>query len=238
MKSREKPETAMILAAGRGIRMRPLTDHLPKPLLKVGGVPLIHYHLHALARYGFRRVVINHSYLGGMIETELGDGSRWGIEIAYSREPPQAFETGGGIFHAFPLLGEEPFLVINGDVWCDFNYANVVCPPESLAHLVLVDNPTHHSTGDFELVDGRVYGSGKSMLTFSGIGLYRRALFSGCSHTAFALAPLLRSAMERGRVSGEYFPGSWVDVGTPERLQQLDERLTRADGNPNSCTFP
>lgn len=225
MDERDKPATAMILAAGRGERMRPLTDHIPKPLLEAGGEPLIHYHLTALSRAGFRRVVINHSHLGRMIESALGDGSRWGLSIDYSPETEGALETGGGIYKALPLLGETPFLVVNGDIWTDFDYAGIDCPEKSLAHLVLVENPSHHPGGDFRLVDGRVYGNGEAMLTFSGIGVYRPELFANCKTGPFPLGPLLRGAIANGAVSGEYFSGNWIDVGTPERLNELNRRL-------------
>jgi MurNAc alpha-1-phosphate uridylyltransferase len=221
----DKPAVAMILAAGRGERMRPLTDHTPKPLLEAGGKPLIHHHLAALSQAGFRRVVINHSYLGPMLEAALGDGSRWGLSITYSAEPAVALETGGGIYNALPMLGEKPFLVINGDVWTDFDYAGIACPQNSLAHLVLVENPPHHPEGDFSLLDGWLSESGGAQLTFSGIGIYRRALFEGCSGGSFPLGPLLRGVMANDGVSGEYFSGIWVDVGTPERLKALDELL-------------
>ena len=227
MVEREKPATAMILAAGRGARMRPLTDHTPKPLLLAGGVPLIHHHLAALSRAGLRRVVINHSHLGYKIEAALGDGSRWGLTIDYSSESQGALETGGGIYNALPLLGEGPFLVVNGDIWTDFDYAGIDCPEKSLAHLVLVENPSHHPGGDFQLVDGRVYESGADRLTFSGIGVYRPELFANCKAGPFPLGPLLRSAIAHGEVSGEYFSGNWIDVGTPERLRELNGRLAQ-----------
>jgi len=218
---------AMILAAGRGERMRPLTDHTPKPLLSVGGKRLIEYHLEALARAGFEEVVINHAHLGEQIEQALGDGRRYGLAIRYSAEG-SALETGGGIFRALPLLGEAPFLVINGDIWCDYPYSRLRQQQVERAHLVLVDNPPQHPSGDFVLRDGRVHDSKGERLTFSGIGLYHPALFAGCEPGAFALAPLLRRAMATGAVSGEHYQGRWFDIGTPERLQQLD-RLLRAE---------
>jgi len=221
----EKPERAMILAAGRGERMRPLTDSMPKPLLQVAGKALIEFHLEALARAGFKLVVINHAYLGNMIETALGDGRRWGLHIHYSAEPAGALETGGGIFQALDLLGERPFLVVNGDIWSDYDYSKLSIARETKAHLVLVNNPPHHRDGDFALRQGKVVAKGDRLFTFSGIGVYRRTLFSGCRGGAFPLAPLLRQAMADGRVSGEHFTGSWVDVGTPERLQVLERML-------------
>lgn len=218
---------AMILAAGRGERMRPLTDHTPKPLLEVAGLPLIVYHLRNLATAGFHEIVINHAHLGNRIEAALGDGSAYGVTIRYSAEET-ALETGGGIFRALPLLGDEPFVAINGDVWTDFPLASLRDKGEWLAHLVLVDNPKHHPHGDFVLDNGRVSVNGDHRLTFSGIGVYRRALFADCEPGAFPLAPLLRNAMARGEVTGEHYQGHWWDIGTPERLQTLDAALRAA----------
>jgi len=216
---------AMILAAGRGERMRPLTDSTPKPLLCAGGKPLIVWHIERLAAAGIHELVINHAHLGEQIEQLLGDGRRWGIHIRYSREGEgQALETGGGIFKALPLLGERPFLVVNGDIWCDCDFACIRPANDALAHLLLVDNPPHHPEGDFGLVGDRVVELGP-LLTFSGIGIYDPALFADSAPGAFPLAPLLRRAMAEGRVSGEHFQGSWVDVGTPQRLRELDSRL-------------
>jgi MurNAc alpha-1-phosphate uridylyltransferase len=216
---------AMILAAGRGERMRPLTDHTPKPLLEVAAKPLIEHHIEALADAGFTDLVINHAHLGQRIEQALGDGRRWGVRIRYSPER-QALETGGGVFQALGLLGAEPFLVVNGDIWSDYRFDAL--PPldaARLAHLLLVDNPAHHPEGDFALHAGQVRNSGPQRLTFSGIGVYRPALFNGCRAGAFRLAPLLRAACDAGQVSGEHFHGRWVDVGTPERLRELDRML-------------
>jgi len=215
---------AMILAAGRGERMRPLTDHMPKPLLRAGGKALIEYHLEALARSGIRQLVINHAHLGAQLEQALGQGERWGLHIRYSPEG-EALETGGGIFRALPWLGPGPFIVVNGDVWTDFDYRGLALDPGMLAHLVLVDNPEHHPEGDFALKAGRAQAAGESLLTFSGIGVYRAELFAGCRAGAFPLAPLLRRAMGQGQVSGEYYPGAWIDVGTPQRLRALDRML-------------
>ncbi|WP_114277941.1 N-acetylmuramate alpha-1-phosphate uridylyltransferase MurU [Thioalbus denitrificans] len=217
---------AMILAAGRGERMRPLTDTIPKPLLPLAGRPLIEYHLRALAAAGVREVVINHAHLGHRLEDALGDGSRWGLAIAWSPEG-EALETGGGIFRALPLLGEAPFIVVNGDVWSDFDFSGLPAEPAGLAHLVLVDNPAHHPAGDFVLADGRVREGDGPRLTFSGIGVYRPALFAGCAPGRFPLGPLLRTAMARDEVSGEHYRGRWVDVGTPERLAALEAELLR-----------
>jgi MurNAc alpha-1-phosphate uridylyltransferase len=217
----------MILAAGRGERMRPLTDRTPKPLLQVAGKPLIQYHVEALARAGVRRMVINHAHLGEQIVDFLGDGGAWGVSIGYSAEPAGALETGGGIFRALPLLGAAPFWVVNGDIWTDYPFTPPRLAADALAHLVLVDNPAHHPRGDFVLADsGRLYADAGVRLTYSGIGLYRPELFAGCAGGAFPLAPLLRQAMAAGRVSGEYFAGRWLDIGTPERLRELDAQLT------------
>ena len=216
---------AMILAAGKGERLRPLTLHTPKPLVRAGGVPLIEYHLRALQVAGFTDVVINHAWLGQQIEDYLGDGQRLGLNIRYSPEG-DPLETGGGIFRALPLLGDEPFLVVNGDIWtnCDFTALNA--PIKGLAHLVLVDNPLHHPAGDFALVGGEVRDDASlPRLTYSGIAVLHPQLFAGCSDGAFKLAPLLRDAMAKGLVTGEHFTGRWVDVGTHERLAEVEQIL-------------
>jgi MurNAc alpha-1-phosphate uridylyltransferase len=223
----------MILAAGRGERMRPLTDFTPKPLLPVGGKPLIVWHLERLARAGLREVVINHAHLGAQIEDALGDGSRWGLAITYSPEPEGALETAGGIANAMPLLGrDEPFLVINGDIWCDWDVAQAAdaLSPGDLAYLVLVPNPAQHPQGDFSLhgseVGADVVTGGAQNFTFSGIGVYRPQIFAGIRRGQPAkLAPLLRAAMAERRVSGELHRGRWTDVGTPQRLAELDAEL-------------
>lgn len=218
---------AMILAAGKGERMRPLTLSTPKPLLPVAGVPLIEYHLRALAAAGFREVVINHAWLGEQIEAALGDGQRWGVSIRYSAEG-QPLETGGGIFQALPLLGEEPFLVVNGDIWTDYDFATLRRPLAGLAHLVMVDNPAHHPTGgDFCLENGLLHDGqpGAATLTYSGISVLHPQLFRDCAGGAFKLAPLLREAMAQGQVSGEHMHGQWIDVGTVERLAQVEDLL-------------
>lgn len=221
---------AMILAAGRGERMRPLTDTTPKPLLAVGGQPLIHYHLQALAAIGVKQVVINHAHLGAQIEAALGNGSAYGVAIQYSPEAPP-LETGGGIFKALPLLGAEPFLVINGDVWTDFPLQQLPQTIIGLAHLVLVTNPAHHPQGDFALEGGLATVDGTPRFTYSGIGLYKPEFFAGCSAGAFPLAPLLRRGMANGQISAEHYPGQWFDIGTPERLAQLDHQLKVAKSN-------
>jgi MurNAc alpha-1-phosphate uridylyltransferase len=221
---------AMILAAGRGERMRPLTDHTPKPLLKVGGKPLIVWHLERLALAGFKEVVINHAHLGEQIEAALGDGSQWGLHIQYSPEKI-ALETAGGIANALPLLGSEPFLVVNGDTFTEVNFANIKLTPNNLAHLVLVDNPPQHSQGDFVYDNGVLKNDdtenmASSKLTFSGVGVYHPSLFVSVQRGDPAkLAPLLRQAIAENRASAEHFQGVWHDIGTPERLATLDKHL-------------
>lgn len=216
----------MILAAGRGTRMRPLTDHTPKPLLPVGGQPLLFHHLERAAEAGFREVVINLAHLGAMIRAAVGDGSAFGLAVRYSDEGDQALETGGGIARALPLLGREPFVVLNGDVWCDCPLGALSLSPGDLAHLVLVDNPAQHPQGDFHLdASGRMQFDGAHRLTFAGLGVYHPALFDSAPAGAFPLAPLLRAAMADGRVGGTHHRGVWVDVGTPERLRALDRAL-------------
>jgi MurNAc alpha-1-phosphate uridylyltransferase len=222
----------MILAAGRGERMRPLTLLRPKPLLEAGGAPLIVHHLRALAAAGFVDVVVNLSWLGDQIREALGDGSRYAVRLHYSDEGPEPLETGGGIFRALPLLGAGPFLVLNGDVSTDVDWSSLreCLAPHDLAHLVLVPNPAHNPNGDFVLERGRIVESAGERLTFSGVGVYRAELFAGCSDGIFKLAPLLRTAALDGRVSGEVHAGKWLDIGTPERLTQLDEHLKQRGG--------
>lgn len=241
---------AMILAAGRGERMRPLTDRIPKPLLEAGGKPLIVWHIERLVKAGITELVINHAHLGAQIEQRLGDGSRFGAQIQYSAES-SALETAGGIANALPLLcpsrpmGDglgmrEPFAVINGDIYCDYDFsllherANALHASGDMAHLVLVDNPAHHPKGDFCLQDSRVTPDSYLLpdnsclqLTFSGIGLYHPSLFSHIPRGSVApLAPLLRAQIAQGKISGERHAGVWVDVGTPQRLAELDAQLT------------
>lgn len=216
---------AMILAAGRGERMRPLTDRTPKPLLEVGGKPLIVWHLENLAKAGYQDIVINHAHLGAHIEAALGDGAKWHVNIQYSPEKI-ALETAGGIANALPLLGKAPFLVVNGDVFCEMDFSQLRLEDGKLAHLVLVDNPPQHSQGDFALAHGVVKDTGAQKLTFSGVGVYHPDLFKSVIRgDAAKLAPLLRQAMEEDQVSGEYFRGVWHDIGTPERLNALDIAL-------------
>ncbi|MBH2079081.1 MAG: nucleotidyltransferase family protein [Pseudomonadales bacterium] len=217
---------AMILAAGKGERLRPLTLTTPKPLVRAGGVPLIEYHLKALAIAGFTEIVINHAWLGQQIENYLGDGSQYGVRIQYSPEG-EPLETGGGIFRALPLLGDDAFLVVNGDIWTDYDFSVLHQPISGLAHLVLADNPPHHPTGDFSLSDGHVRDNepGAETMTYSGIAVLHPQLFDGCSAGAFKLAPLLRTAMAAGQVTGERLIGHWVDVGTHERLAEVETLL-------------
>lgn len=239
----------MILAAGRGERMRPLTLARPKPLLAVGGEALIEHHLRALAAAGYREIVVNLSWLGEQIAAALGDGRRYGLAIRYSDEGPEPLETGGGIFRALPLLcpmGVEPFLVLNGDVWMNYPYERLRArfaaglPAKDQAHLVLVPNPVHNPRGDFAFLEGRMVEPVPGMAadtavagriaalprrTFSGLGVYHPSLFNGCSDGVFKLAPLLRAAAVQNRVGVELFEGDWQDIGTPERLEALNARL-------------
>ncbi len=281
----------MILAAGRGKRMRPLTDNIPKPLLPVAGKPLIVYLIESLTRAGFEDIVVNYSHLGEQIVAHLGDGSRYGAKIVYSHESGEGLETGGGIYQALPLLETDPFIVVNGDIWTDYPFERLPRHLSGLAHLVMVGNPPHHCSGDFSLRDNRIMmpgaadvqgctsvphrdvpmpraqdaqerpaggttagmqddsrdGGGRATpgtvaeveqrkeqlprmpraakLTFSGIGVYRPALFADCGPGKFSLTPLLHQAIERGVVSGEYYDGRWVDVGTLERLEALEREL-------------
>jgi MurNAc alpha-1-phosphate uridylyltransferase len=223
----------MILAAGLGERMRPLTDHTPKPLLPVGGVPLVEHHIRCLARAGFSELVINVSHLADQIMDYCGDGSRWGVSIVYSPEE-QPLETAGGIHRALPLLGEEPFLVVNGDIWIDYDFGRLKgyqLDARTRAHLVMVCNPPQHPLGDFQLDDdGRVQEleEGAMGATYSGVGVFNKAFFAGMQPGKLRLRPLLDEAIRAGRLSGEFHQGEWEDVGTPERLQILDERVRSA----------
>ena len=216
---------AMILAAGRGERMRPLTDDTPKPLLEAGGKPLAVWLIEALVRAGFKELVMNVSHLSERIEAALGDGRRWGASLQYSREP-EALETAGGIATALPLLGDQPFAVVNGDVYSDFDFTTLRSTPEALAHLVLVDNPPHHPKGDFALEGSRVHNEGAERYTFSGIGVYHPQLFADIpGGVKRQLAAVLRPQIEAGRVTGERHRGVWLDIGTPQRLAELDRTL-------------
>ncbi len=234
---------ALIFGAGKGERMRPLTEHTPKPLLEVGGKPLIVWHLEKLAALGIRDVVINTAWLADRLPATLGDGSRWGLRLHYAYEGAEPLETGGGMLHALPGLRDatdqrEPFLAINGDIWCDYDLARLPREPIGLAHLLLVANPEHNPRGDFALdADGRMHSDGAARLTFAGIGVYQPELLTGWRDVVgdapgvndvpprFKLAPVLRAAMARGEVTGERFGGAWTDVGTPQRLMELDARL-------------
>jgi len=212
---------AMLLAAGRGERMRPLTDQTPKPLLTVRGKPLIVYHLEQLARGGVRDVVINLAWLGAKIRTALGDGSTWGVSIRYSDEGARALDTGGGIFKALPWLSGEPFLVVNADVYTDFDFATLQIAADAWAQLLLVPNPAHHPDGDFALEQGRIVAQGTARYTYAGIGVFRPELFRGCQPGRFALLSLLQRAIAARRLQGELYGGQWTDVGTSERLAAL-----------------
>ncbi len=216
----------IILAAGKGERMRPLTEHTPKPLLRAGGQALIEYHLQALKTAGLVDIIINLSWLGEQIEQWLGDGSRFGVRIQYSQEGPIPFETAGGIIQALPLLGDAPFVVVNADIWTDYPFARLPDQLTSLAHLVLVNNPRHHPQGDFAFNDNRLVNGGEPRLTYSGIGVYHPRLFTGLSRGVRPLAPLLRQAIDTSQVSGEHYPGQWRDIGTIERLRELDDLLS------------
>jgi MurNAc alpha-1-phosphate uridylyltransferase len=218
---------AFILAAGRGERMRPLTDRTPKPLLQAGGKPLIAWHLERLAAAGFREIVINHAHLGEQIEATLGDGSQWGLKIQYSPEPPGALETAGGIASALRLLGDEAFLVVNGDIYCDWDFNKARRLAARPAHLVMVANPAHHSGGDFALDGERiVFARNDETLTYAGIAVFSPAFFAGVTPgSVMKLRPLLDAAIAAGTLTGERHSGRWVDVGTPQRLAELDAEL-------------
>lgn len=215
----------MVLAAGRGERMRPITDTLPKPLVPVAGRPLIGYHLERLAQAGFRDVVINLSWLGERIRAALGDGREYGVSIFYSEEGPVALETGGGIFKALPLLGVGPFLVVNGDTWTDIDYGRLTLEDGANGRLVFVANPTHNSRGDFGLDGDLVVDREVDRFTYSGVGVYRPEFFAGCSPGRFPMLPLLKRAIVARVLRGELHAGEWCDVGTPERLAELDARV-------------
>ncbi|AJQ88399.1 N-acetylmuramate alpha-1-phosphate uridylyltransferase MurU [Xanthomonas oryzae] len=234
---------ALILAAGFGERMRPLTEHTPKPLLSVGGTPLIVWHLRKLAALGVDEVVINTSWLAEQFPQVLGDGSAFGLRLTYSYEGATPLETGGGILHALPLLGDAPFLLVNGDIWTDFDFARLSHAPDGLAQLVLVDQPSYATRADFALdADGNVRADLPASLTYSGIGMYRPALLRDwqsvigqlpeqpCTAPRFALAPILRAQMTARLINGIHHSGRWTDVGTPQRLAELDAQLLR-DGS-------
>jgi MurNAc alpha-1-phosphate uridylyltransferase len=222
--------TAMILAAGRGERLRPLTDSTPKPLIDIAGKPLIEYHIENLARAGIKKIVINTSWLGEQIHRALGDGSAYGVSIQYSDEP-EALETAGGIIQALPLLGES-FIVVNGDIWSDFDFSAWLDKPiKTQAHLLLVDNPEHNPAGDFAMANTMLVNHGAPMYTFSGIGRYTSEFFTGITQGRAALAPILRQKCDKHLISAEYYPGAWLDIGSMQRLQQLRARLAENAGN-------
>ncbi len=215
----------MILAAGRGERMKPLTLNTPKPLLPAGGKPLLQYHIEALAAASVRDIIINTGMHGEQIEAFFGNGVDFGVSIRYSHEGDAPLETGGGIRRALPLLGDAPFMVVNADIWTDYDFSRLPVNPAGLVHLVMVDNPQHHPQGDFALCGGRIGVHAESLLTYSGIGVYDPGLFRDVQEEVFSLTPLLRKAIRAGCVTGEYYPGSWLDIGTPDRLTQLAQRL-------------
>jgi MurNAc alpha-1-phosphate uridylyltransferase len=217
-----RARVAMILAAGRGERLRPMTDTTPKPLLRVRGQPLIERHVTALVRAGVERIVINLAWLGSQISEYLGDGARYGVRIVYSEEQPRALETAGGIFRALPHLGPGPFAVVNGDIYTDFPFETLRLAEGRDAHLVLVPNPPQHARGDFGLEQGLALSAAASQYTFSGIAIYREAFFAGCTDGVFPLKPLLVRSMGAKRCSAELYTGVWEDVGSPERLQALN----------------
>lgn len=217
----------MLLAAGLGKRLRPITDKIPKPLVEIAGKPLIEYHLEKLKSAGFNEVVINLSHLGEMIKEHLGDGSRFDLQIKYSPEGKTPLETAGGIIHALPLLGNNPFLVINTDIWCDHKLSFANLSRDKLAHLVLVDNPAHNVDGDFTYEFGKIYNSGKNRLTFSGMGIYDPKLFKDFAAEKLALAPILRGAIDEELVSAEYFTGKWFDIGTQKRLDEAESYVSK-----------
>lgn len=220
---------AMILAAGRGERLRPLTDHTPKPLIEVGGKPLVVHHIEALADAGFREIVINQGHLGEQLPVALGDGGRWGVNIRWSVEKPEPLETGGGIFQALPLLGPGPFLAVNGDIRTAYPFARLRAVKCDHAHLVMVPNPEHNPDGDFSLRHARLNEDGPDKLTFSGIAVYHPRLFEGCNPGKFSMVPLLRRAMREHFVTGERYDGPWNDIGSPERLEQARQVEDPAD---------
>lgn len=232
---------AMILAAGRGERLRPLTDTTPKPLLEAGGRPLIEHTLERLAAAGFREIVVNQGHLGEQLPEALGGGGRWGVRIHWSKEPPEALETGGGIVNALPLLGHGPFAVVNGDVWADYDFSRLRAVKCDHAHLVLIPNPTHNPGGDFALEGARVRNEGEPKHTFSGIAVYHPRLFDGCEPGRFPVVPILRRAIDRHTVTGEIHRGEWLDIGSPERLDSLRKSLRatlRATMHAEATTGP
>ena len=205
--------------------MRPLTDSTPKPLLNMRGKPLIVWHLEKLARVGVREVVINTSHLASQFPAALGNGATWNLRIRYSFEGPEPLDSGGGMLRALPLLGHDPFLAVNGDIFTDFDFSTLPQNPLGAAHLVMVDNPPHHPKGDFVLRDGRLFDEPTPRLTFAGIGVYRSTLLDDQTNEKFSVVPILREAMRRNEITGEHYRGAWNDVGTPERLKELNSVL-------------
>ncbi len=218
-------KTAMILAAGRGMRLRPLTDRQPKALCTVHDVPLIEYHITQLAKAGFMRLIINHAYLGGQIRQQLGQGARWGVEIYYAPEPPGGLETGGGIVNALPLLGKEPFLTVNADIFTDYDFTTLIWPAESLVHLVLVNKPPHIQQADFGLSAANQLDNNGRDYIFSGIACYQPALFNHLSPGRYSITPLLRELATRQKATGELYQGKWLDIGSPEQLRLANAPL-------------
>jgi N-acetyl-alpha-D-muramate 1-phosphate uridylyltransferase len=216
---------AMVLAAGRGERMRPLSDRAPKPLLLAGGKPLIGHMLAGLARAGIRDVVINLSWLGERIRSGLGDGTEYGVQISYTEEGPVPLETGGGIVNALPLLGGDPFIVVSGDIWTDFDFRSLQLAPGADGQVVLVANPAHHPRGDFALEGDRVVASDSNRLTYANMGLFRREMFYGCQAVRFPLVEVLNRSIAARRLHGRIHRGEWMNIGTPEQLAALDARL-------------
>ena len=217
----------LLLAAGRGERLRPMTDKIPKPLIKVAGKAIIEFHLENLEKAGFNDVIINLSHLGNLIEEHIGDGSKFNLNIEYSKEGEHPLETAGGIIHALPMLGNKPFLVMNADIWCDHPLSFAKLSNNKLAHLVLVDNPGHNPKGDFAYEFGKVYNTGKNLLTFSGIGIYDPNLFANLISGKRPLAPVLRDAIDKQLISAEYFTGNWFDIGSQERLTEVEKFIAK-----------
>lgn len=216
-------KTAMILAAGRGERLRPITDLLPKALCTVHGIPLIEYHVANLARAGFERLIINHAHLGGQIRQHLGDGTRWGVEICYSPEPPGGLETGGGILNALPLLGDQPFLTVNADIFTDYDFASLELPIKSLVHLVLLKKPAYIAEGDFGLSESGLLDNMNKQYTFLGIACYRPELFREMKPGRYSVIPLLRQLVGNKQASGEVYQGKWFDIGSAVQLEMANK---------------
>ncbi|KTD65300.1 N-acetylmuramate alpha-1-phosphate uridylyltransferase MurU [Legionella spiritensis] len=215
-------KTAMILAAGRGERLKPLTNSIPKAMCAIQGIPLIEYHVKNLAKSGFQRIIVNHAYLGDQIRRYLGDGGAWGIDICYSPEPPGGLETGGGIYNALPLLGDQPFLTVNADILTDYDFSALTIPDSSLAHLILINNPVHNAGGDFDFGHDNLLTNNRRY-TFLGIACYRPQAFSRCRPGRYSVTPTLRTLVDEGSVSGELFAGHWLDIGSMARLNQTNE---------------